>query len=576
MGLLLVSCSRTTDNPGNILNLAIPQTVKGMDPIYSSDAYSAGEIARVYEGLLEYNYVRPYELVPNLASAMPTITDNGLTYTFKIRQKVFFHNSPIFPNEKGREVTAQDFVYSLKRLADAKLQGLGWWLLDGKIKGLNEWRDKYKDAKISDYNEEIEGLKAIDQYTLQIKLTRPYPQFLYALAMPFTFVVAREAVEHYKSEFLNYPVGTGAFILKKFNQSNKITYEKNPHFRNKTFPCDAVDSKKAIANIYCGKQLPFVDKVVTHVMIEDQPRWLNFQRGKIDIIAIPKDNFTSVIPDGQTLSSEYKNKEMSLVIDPSLDITYTGFNHDMPLFQNKKLRQAMMLAYNIKKANSLFYNNTGLEAHSIIPPGIAGFMENVVSPYRYKGPEGLKKAKQLLAEAGHPEGAGLPEITLDIPSSTVSRQMGEFFVEQMKVLNIKVRINQNTWPELQNKIVKRQIQLYNIAWGADYPDAENFLQLLYGPNRSPGPNGSGYNNAQYNKLFKKASLMQHSPERTALYQQLNKMALEEVPLLFGVHRQKYVLKQAWMKNYIVSDFNHGHAQYIDVDLKKKQEMMDKL
>ena len=575
-GLLLMSCFRKKNFDGKVLNLVISQTVKGMDPIYASDLYSGGEIARVYEGLFEYNYVRPYEVVPNLAGGMPVITDNGLTYTFKILQGVFFHDSPAFPQGKGRELTAQDFVYSLKRLADAKLQGLGWWIFDGKVQGLNEWRDKYKDAKESNYGEDIDGLKALDKYTLQIKLTRDFPQLLYALAMPFSFVVAREVATHYGPEFLNYPVGTAAFTLERFNQSNKITYKKNPNFRKKTFPCNAVEKYKALVDTYCGKQLPFVDKIVVNVIVEDQPRWLNFQKGKIDMIAVPKDNFESVIPGGKDLASQYRDKEISLIIAPSLDVTYTGFNHDMPLFKNKTLRQAMMLAYDSEKANKLFYNDTALSAHSIIPPGIPGFIENFESPYRYKGPESLKKAKQLLNEAGYPEGKGLPKITLDIPSSTVSRQMGEFFVGQMKTVNINIRLNKNTWPELQNKIVKRQIQLYSIAWGADYPDAENFLQLLYGPNKSPGANGSGYDNPVYNKLFKQASLMQHSPARTTLYEKLNLMAAEAVPIIFGVHRQKYVLKHSWITNYIVSDFDHGNAQYIDINSKKKQEILKRL
>ncbi len=575
-GLFLVSCSRKKDFDGKVLKLAITQTVKGMDPIYASDLYSGREIARVYEGLLEYNYVRPYELVPNLAQSMPVITDNGLTYTFKILSGVFFHDSPAFPQGKGRELTAQDFVYSLKRLADAKLQGLGWWPFDGKIKGLNKWRDKYKDVKQSNYDEDVEGLKALGKYTLQIKLNRPFPQLLYALAMPFSFVVAREAVQHHGPEFLNYPVGTAAFTLKQFSQSNQIVYEKNPNFRKKTFPCNAVNQYKPLVDDYCGKQLPFLDKIIVNVIVEDQPRWLNFQKGKIDLIAVPKDNFESVIPDGKELALQYKDKGISLIVTPSLDVTYTGFNHDMPLFKNKKLRQAMMSVYDSKKANKLFYNGTALGADSIIPPGIPGFIKNFESPYRYKGPKSLQNAKQLLKEAGYPEGKGLPEITLDIPASTVSRQMGEFFVGQMKALNINIRLNQNTWPELQNKIVKRQIQLYNIAWGADYPDAENFLQLLYGPNKSPGANGSGYDNMEYNKLFKQASLMQHSPERTAIYEKLYRMAAEEVPILFGVHRQKYVLAHTWITNFIVSDFEHGNSQYIDLNSKTKQETMKKL
>ena len=480
--LFSASCLRKKDSGEKVLNLSTPQKVKGMDPIYANDLYSSNEVARVYESLMEYNYVkRPYELRPNLAAEKPVVTDDGLTYTFKIRQGVLFHDDEAFPEGKGRELVAEDFVYSIKRLADIKLQGLGWWLLDGKIKGLNEWRDKYKDAEKSNYEEQVEGLRALDRYTLQFKLTKPFPQLVYALAMSFTSAVAREVVEHYGEEFLNHPVGTGAFTLDRFTQSNKIVYERNKKFRDKTFPCGAAPEFKPFVDAYCDKKVPFVDRVVVNIVLEDQPRWLNFQKGNFDFVGVPKDNFDSVLFDAKELVPAYKEKEISLHIAPSLDITYTGFNHDMEVFKrNKGLRQAMMLAYDDKRANGLFYNNTALAAHSIVPPGIFGHVADFRSPYRHQGPESVERAKKLLADAGFPGGKGLPEFTLDIPSSTVSRQMAEYFKAQMVGIGIKIRVNQNTWPEFQNKIAKRQIQLYSIAWGADYPDAENFCSFSTG------------------------------------------------------------------------------------------------
>ena len=576
IGVFFISCTKKEEPNTKALNLYIPQKVKGMDPIYANDLYSSGELARVYEGLLEYNYVRPYELRANLAESMPEVSNNGLNYTFKIRQGVLFHDDPAFPDGKGRELVAQDFVYSIKRLADLKLQGLGWWLFDGKIKGLNEWRDKYREAEKSNYDDEVEGLKATSKYTLQLVLTKPFPQLLYALAMPFSFAVAKEVVDHYGQEFLNHPVGTGAFMLDRFDQSNKIVYQKNPNFREKTFPCDAFPEYKSVADVYCDKKIPFVDKVTVNVILEDQPRWLNFQKGNLDLVSIPKDNFDSVIPDAKELAAEFKEKEISLIIAPSLDVTYTGFNHDLPLFQKKKLRQAMMLAYDSERANKLFYNATAIDAHSIIPPGIDGHIKGFKSPYSHQGSESIEKAKRLLREAGHPDARGIGELTLDVPSSTVSRQMAEYFKTQMEAINIKIKVVQNTWPEFQKKIRARQIQLYSIAWLADYPDAENFLQLLYGPNKSPGANGSGYDNAEFNALYEQSSTMGNSSARTKLYEQMSLMAAEEVPLLFGVHRQKYVLTHSWITNYIVSDFSLGNSQYVDIDINKKRETMKKL
>lgn len=574
------SCTKKEVSNEKVLNLVVSSKVKGMDPIYSNDRYSSNEVARVYEGLLEYHYLkRPYTLAPNLAEEMPKVSADGLTYTFKIKKGVMFHDDAAFPNGKGRELTAEDFVYSIKRLADPKLQGLGWWLLDGKVKGLNEWRDKYSQLPEVDYNEEVDGLKATDRYTLVFKLVKPFPQFLYSLAMPFTFAVAKEVVTKYGKEFLNHPVGTGPFVLPKFDQSNKIVYKKNPGFRKKTYPCEASDELKAKGlTADCGKALPLVDKLVINIMIEDQPRWLNFQKGKVDFVGVPKDNFDTAIPDAKNLSPEFKAKGFELLVAPSLDVTYTAFNHDLEIFKNnKKLRQAMSLAFNINDANKLFYNNTALPAQSVIPPGIAGYIKGFESPYRGKGTSAdLEKAKKLLAEAGYPEGKGLQEITYDCPASTVSRQIGEYFKKQMAQIGVNIKVIQNPWPELQKKITNRTVQTYGIAWGADYPDAENFLQLLYGPNRAPGANGSGYDNAEFNRLFKTAAVMQDSPERTALYEKLYRMAAEEVPWIYGVHRQSYTVKQSWLKNFVSTDFEAGRASYLNVDKKVKAEALKKL
>lgn len=573
--MLFASCTKKVDTTEKVLNLAVTAEVKGMDPIYSNDKYSSNEVARVYEGLLEYHYLkRPYTLVPNLAESLPVVSADGLTYTFKIKKGVKFHDDKAFEGGKGRELEAADFVYSIKRLADPKLQGLGWWLLDGKIKGLNEWRDKNAEKDVVDYSEEIEGLKALDKYTLQFKLNKAFPQFLYSLAMPFTFAVAKEVVNHYGKEFLNHPVGTGPFMLPEFKQTAKrFTYVRNPNFRKKTFPTEASEEFKSMLTD-AGKELPFVDKIVVNIIKEDQPRWLNFLKGKVDFVGVPKDNFdTAITPNKDGLGDDFKKKGIILEISPSLDVTYTAFNHDVELFKNVDLRRALALAYDVDQMNKLFYNGTALPAQSVIPPGIAGYMKDYTSPYRAKN---IAKAKEYLAKAGYPEGKGLPEITYDCPSSSVSRQIGELIKKQMSEIGVNIKVQQNTWPELQKKITKRQVMLYGIAWGADYPDAENFLQLLYGPNKSPGANGSGYDNPEFNSLFAKASIMQDSPERTALYEKLNRIAADQAPWIYGVHRQSYLVKHSWLKNYMSTDFEAGQAQYLDIDLEKKTQLIEKL
>lgn len=573
LSLLFAGCTKKKNYKEKVLIRNVAAKVKGLDPVIAGDTYSSREVARVYEGLLEYHYLkRPYELQPNLAAAMPTVSKNGLTYTFKIKKGVLFHDNKCFPGGKGRELKAADFVYSIKRVADLKNNSTGWWLLDGKIQGLNEWRKKY-NGKDANYAEEVAGLKALDDYTLQFKLTQQYPQFLYSLAMVYTYAVPREAVEMYGAEFLNNPVGTGAFITDTYTQTNKIVYHRNPKYRVVLYPSEgsAEDRQNGLLKD-AGKRLPLVDKIVVNILTEASTRFLNFKKGKVDFSEIPKDDFDQVVTPDQGLTDSYQKAGISLVVSPDLDITYIAFNHDDPLFNNNvKLRQAMSMAFNHAKSNELFYNNRGVLAQTIIPPGIAGYDANYKNPFaRYD----LAQAKKLLAEAGYPDGKGLPTISYEVLSTTVGRQGAEFFQKSMKEIGIKVKVVTNTWPQLVQKTKKRQAQMFGMAWVGDYPDAENFLQLLYGPNAAPGPNGSNYSNPEFDKKFKVAKNMQAGPERAKLYAKLAQESAELVPIILGVHRTSFVLKHSWMKNYKFSTFSHGQAKYYNIDLKEKKKMID--
>lgn len=574
--ILGVSCTKKVDLSEKVLSVTVTAKVKGFDPVDAGDTYSSTEIARVYDGLLSYHYLnRPYQLIPNLAEAMPEVSKDGLTYTFKIKKGVLFHDNKCFANGKGRELVAEDFIYSIKRMADAKNISTGWWLLDGKLEGLNEWRKTNSGVDVVNYDTAVSGLKAIDKHTLQFKLTKPYPQFLYALAMVYTFAVPREAVEFYGKDFINNPVGTGAFITGTYTQSNRIEYLKNPNYRDEFYPSEGTEEdKKSGLLADAGKKLPLLDKIIINIQVESQPAWLSFEKGKTDYFGIPKDNFDAVVNPGKGVTDAYAKKGISLEISPDLDITYIAFNHEDPLFKsNKKLRQAMSVAYDGEESNKLFYNNQGILAQTILPPGIGGYDANYVNPYREFN---VKKAKELLAEAGYPEGKGLPVIQYDTTATTVSRQMAVYFKNQMAQIGINVQINTNTWPQLTEKVKTKQTQTFGMAWLGDYPDAENFLQLLYGPNQAPGPNGSNYNHKEFNDMFDHATVMQPGPERAALYKKIAQYAAEDVAYIYGVHRTSFVVKHSWLKNHKFSTFSHGNEKYLNIDLEKKKEMLNKL
>src|SRR5690606_11378245 len=336
---LILSCSKEHRYDVRKLHLISPEKVAGFDPILASDRYSGLEVGKVYEGLFEFHPLkRPYELIPNLAAAHPLVSKDGLTYTFKIKSGVLFHDSPAFPEGKGRELVAEDFVYSIKRLADPRLQAKGWWLFDQKVKGLNEWRTKNAALEETNYDEAIEGLKALDKYTFQVKLTTPYPQFLYALAMPYSYVVAKEAVAHFGKEFLNHPVGTGPFILPKYDQSNRIVYVKNPTFREKFYPSEGEegDERKGLLSD-AGKKLPLVDRIIVHTVVESQPKWFGLQKAKFDLLEMDDTHIAQSLTEEKALKWEYRNLGMRLISSPQLDITFFAFNNEDKTFKDVRV-----------------------------------------------------------------------------------------------------------------------------------------------------------------------------------------------------------------------------------------------
>lgn len=569
----LTACTSKQDTNDNTIYAALTANVKGLDPVYASDVYSNEVASQIFETLVGYHYLkRPLTLEPRLAEAMPTVTDNGLTHTFKIRKGIRFADDAAFPEGKGRELKAQDFIYSWKRLADPSILSDGFWIFDGKIKGLNEWREAMT-KKTANYDTPIEGLQAPDDYTLVIKLTKPYFQLHYVLAMTYSAPVPREAVEKYGKEFLNNPVGTGPYKVSEWVRNNKITLVKNPNWAGQTYPTEGeAGDQEAGLLADAGKKLPFADKIVFSEIIEDQPRWLNFMKGNLDYISIPKDNFDTAIKDGK-LKEEFAGKGMYLLVTPDPDVTYVGFNMKHNILGKKpEIRKAMALATNSKALIERFYNGRAVEAHSPIPPGIDGYDPNFKNPYAEYN---VEKAKELLKAAGFPEGKGL-EFAYETTNSSTARQLAEQFQQEMAAIGIKIKINTSSWPQFQSKLKQNKAEIWGIGWVADYPDAENFFQLLYGPNASPGPNDSSFKNAEFDKLYQQASNMPPGPERTKIYQKMRDIYVNEMPWIVNTHRITYEVSQGWLKNYKRHITIPDVYKYMKVDTAKRAELKAKL
>lgn len=573
-------CTKKVDDKDTSINVVLRANVKGLDPLRANDLYSSTVISQMFEGLLQYHYLkRPYTLQPALAESMPVVTDNGLTHTFKIKKGVRFHDNAAFPEGKGREVTAEDFIYSFKRLADPRNASEGFWVFDGKIKGLNEWADAVKAEK-ANYETAIEGLQAPDKHTLVIKLVKPYYQLYYVLAMPFAAVVPREAVDKYGAEFINNPVGTGPFLLEKpadWIRGSKITLKKNPTWRGETYPTEgeAGDKEKGLL-ADAGQPLPFAEKVVFTELPEDQPRWQNYMKGNFEFAEIPNDNFESAVKkdNKKEIAPELAAKGMRMDITPNVDTTYIAFNmKDSLLGKNKDLRHAMSLANDNVTLVDKFYNGRAVAAQGPIPPGLDSYDAAFKNQW---GQFNIQKAKEVLAKAGFPEGKGLPELTYEGLSDSKARQQAEFFAQNMAAIGIKVKINSNTWPQFQEKIKNGQAQIFGIAWGADYPDAQNFFQLFYSKNMSPGPNDSSFSNAEFDKLYEQSLNLPPGAERDALYVKMRDIVTEEAPWVFNTHRLRYTLIHGWLNNFKWNDIQQDYLKYMRVDAKKRAEMKAKL
>jgi len=576
LATMTTGCFRSRDI-GNTLRVVLVEKYKTIDPAHATDHYSGILVRRTYEGLFQYHYLkRPYEIEPLLAESLPSVSSDGLTYTFKIKKGVYFHDDKAFTQTKGkgRELTAEDFVYSFKRIIDPNDVSEGFWTFDGRLVGIDAWRDQAKKTGKTDFNVPLEGAKAVDRYTLQLKLVKPDPMLLHVLTMSYGNVVAREVVEHYGKEFPNHPVGTGPFMLERLSP-NQVTWVRNPNFHGEQYPKEgSAGDREAGLLADAGKPLPFVDKIVDDVLIEEQPQWLNFMQGNHDYMRrVPQDNTSMVWGADHKPRAELRDKNIAVHVTPGDWFYYIAFNMDDPVVggeKNKYLRKAMSMAFDEVPAIEKFYLGLAIKAESPIPPGIAGYDPNYKNPSRQYN---LQKAREMLAKAGHPNGEGLPELVFDVRAATAVRQFAEYFQRSMEPLGIKIRINSLSWPELLGRIRKKQSQFWSISWLYDYPDAENGWQLLYGKNESPGSNEANYKNPKFDELYRKIAVMKNGPERNALFAKMRDIFAEDVPWIITVHPSETRLVQPWLSNFKIHTFEHNIDKYLRVNPEARKKAL---
>ncbi len=579
--LIFGGCDRSPSDASpseNLLKHRLNAKVQVLDPANMGDSISHAVGNEFFECLYQYHYLkRPYQLDPQLAEGMPRISKDGLTYTIEIRKGVYFHDDPCFEGGKGRELKASDFVFAWKRIADVKTRSKMWWIFDNRIVGFDEFREYTKSCESSaevDYSRDVEGLTASDDYTIVIKLKKLWPQVVWMLAYLPTAPIAREAVDYYGKDIVSHPVGTGPFKLKVWNRGSYIEAVKNPNYRADFYPSEGEpgDLEKGLLRD-AGEQMPFVDGIIWRVVPEDQPRWLMFMQGDIDITSIPKDNFGQAIGMGRELTPEMQKRNIHLAAFQEPDTYYVGFDMEDPVLgSNKPLRLAMSYAIDREKFIELFYNGRGDVAHGFIPPVMESYDPKIkeISNSKYD-PE---RARKLVKEAQEIHGGELPAMKLTLQGThTTYRQMGQFLQKSFTEIGLNIQAEYLDWPTYLEKLRTKGVQVYQAGWIADYPDAETFLQVFYSKN-SPWPNSSHYSNPEFDKIYEQATLTADSNERIELYGKAERIVVEDMPCAFVFHRICYVMYHDWVENYKPNSYwpdsyGYGLSKYYKIDGAKR-------
>ncbi len=560
----------------------------GFDPAQESDRYSNYILLAIFDPLLTYDYLaRPVKLKPNTTVAMPEVTDNGATYTFHLKPGIYFSDHAAF-KEKKRELTAQDYAYSLRRFYDPEVKSPNLYFFEGKIIGADELMAKARKGSKFDYDTPIDGLQVLDRYTLRIKLKEPDYNFQYIMAMATSGAVAREVVEYLGSppEVRSHPVGTGAFTLKEWRRSSKMVLEANPNFREEYFEATPEDNDydRAIVENLKGKRLPIAGRIEISIIEEPQPRWTAFLSNEFDYFEQVPDDFTNTVAPGGKLAPSLVKRGIIMQREPQMEITLTAFyNLEDPVIggytpEKIALRRAMNLAYNGDEEVNIARRGQAIRAETLLPPGLVGYDPNfrgIAKEYS------LSKAKALLDLYGYkdidgdgyrelPNGGKLELLFGSVPDGT-QRPLDEVWKKSMDALGVNIKFRLERWPDLNKAGKAGALQVGSFyAWGADYPDGDNFFQLLYGPNTRQS-NYSNFNLPAFDRLYEKSRKMPDSPDRTQLYNEMSKLFFAYAPWRLGVHRIWTNLSQPWLKNYKKHPVLHHGWKYLDVDVEQQRK-----
>jgi ABC-type transport system substrate-binding protein len=570
------------DHSGKVLRLTFQLAETGFDPVKVSDYYSGVVISAIFDSLLTYDYLaRPAKLKPNIATALPRITDGGKTYTLTLRPGIYFTPDAAFKGQK-RELTAADYAYSIKRFLDPQNRSPYAFLFEGKIAGLDRLAADAKKTGRFDYDAPVAGLEAPDRYTLRIRLTEADFNFSHVLGFSMVGAVAREAIEAYGDDTNAHPVGTGPYQLARYVRSSKIVLEKNPGFRDLPWHAEAGDDPRdrEIAARMQGKTIPQIDQVQISVMDEAQSRWLAFQRRETDIEYQLEELAPKFMTMDGKLKPEYTGQGIRMERSVDAEIIYLFFNTQEKIggelnplggFTAEKiaLRRAVAMAYNIDDQIRIIRKGQAIRAHYPVPPGVAGHEPQYRNSIAYDP----RLANALLDKFGYHRGAdgyrrqpdGKPLILkyYSVPSER-DRQFDELMKRSLDAIGVRVEIYKDRFAELIKLANQCRLMMKHAAWIADYPDGDNFMQLLYGPNTGQ-TNSACYRSPAFDARYEKSRRMPDSAQRNQLYREMTRQMEADTAWLLTDSRYRNVLLQPYVIGYKKSAVNAAEWMYMDIE-----------
>ncbi|MES2958835.1 MAG: ABC transporter substrate-binding protein [Pseudomonadota bacterium] len=582
---LLLACGSLAAQPAQkVLKYAFPIAETGFDPAQISDLYSRTVAANIFEAPLTYDFLaRPAKLVPQTAAELPEISEGGKRFVFSIRPGIHFSADPAFKGVQ-RELTAADYVYSIKRHYDPQFKSPSLFLFENaKILGLSELRKKaIADKQPFPYDTEVEGLRTLDRYRFEIRLAAPSPRFHYQLADGAVVgAVAREVIEAYPGKAMEHPVGTGPFVLARWQRSARIVLERNPGFREQRYAAEGSvgdASAQAITAKLQGRRLPMVDRVEVSIIEEQQPRWLAFLNGEHDMLERLPNDFASVAIPNNKLAPNLAKRGVKMERVPLVDATLAYFGMEHPVVggytpDKVALRRAVALAYDTDKEIKLLRRGQAIPAQSVIAPLLSGYDPKWKSEM---SDQDVPRAKSLLDLYGYVDKDGdgwrdLPDgsplvLEYSAQPDQVSRQSQELWKKSMDAINVRMDFKIAKWPEQLKASRAGKLMMWGVGWSATSPDGLYFLDLMYGPNKGQA-NHARFDLPAFNALYTRIDTIADGPEREALMQEAKALTVAYMPYKVTSHRIATDLLHTQVTGYKRHPFMRDWWRYVDLDSK---------